>query len=381
MKVLLSCAGLDHARRGFESFARACFEALRDDPALELELVKGSGPRGPSERSVPTLSRDSRTARLVARASGREPFIVEHAAHGLALVPLVRARRPDVVYLSEWHVGRVLAGWRRASGQRFAIVLNNGSSSTPPYDHFDLVQHLTPGAYEWAVDRGADPERSAVLPYGFDIRAELDRPWGDDRRALRERLGLPADRRIVISVAALNRQKRIDYLVEEVAALPEPRPFLLLLGQVEEETPPLRALAEERLGADGHDVRTVAQSDVRQFLDASDVFVLCSLWEALPLALVEAMGRGLPAIAHRHPVMLYALGDRGRAGDLERPGELRELLAAIGDDELAPERAAERHRSTYEQFSWDVLRPQYVELFRRAAALPHRHRVHRHPEQ
>jgi hypothetical protein len=67
--------------------------------------------------------------------------------------------------------------------------------------------------------------------------------------------------------------------------------------------------------------------------------------------------------------MEYALGDRGQAADLERPGELRERLAAIGDAELAPERAIERHRSTHEQFSWDTLRPRYAELFRRAAEL------------
>ena len=385
MRVLLACPGLDHARRGFESFARACFEALRDDPAMRLELVKGTGPRAARERRVPTLTRDAAAARALARRWGRDPFAVEHVSFAASLVPLVAARRPDVVYFSEWHVGRVLAHWRRVSRQRFKLVLNNGGSVPGGFEHLDLVQHLTPGALQWVVDRGADPDRNVYLPYGFDIPRELDRPAGDERRALRERLGLPADRRIVISVAALNRQKRIDYLIEEVAALPEPRPFLLVLGQVEEETPPLRALAEERLGADGHSMRTVPREEVRPHLDASDVFVLCSLWEALPLALVEAMGRGLPAIAHEHPVMRYAVGDRGRVGDLERPGVLRELLvAALDDVELAPERAAERHRSTHGEFSWDVLRPRYVELFRRAAALEpstHRDGVQRHPQQ
>src|SRR5581483_7573530 len=149
--------------------ARACFDALRDDPALELELVKGSGQAAPGERSVPTLSRDARLARLAGRAARMEPFVIEHVSHALALIPVVRARRPDVVYLSEWHVGAVLARWRRVSGHGFRLVLNNGSSSTPPYDHFDLVQHLTPGALRWAVDRGADAERSTALPYGFDI--------------------------------------------------------------------------------------------------------------------------------------------------------------------------------------------------------------------
>jgi 1,2-diacylglycerol 3-alpha-glucosyltransferase len=369
VKVLLTCAGLDHARRGFESFARACFDALRDDPALELELVKGSGPGGARERSIPTLGRDAAAARLAARVGRRDPFVVEHLTHAASLAPLVLARRPDVVFFSEWHVGRALALWRAATRQRFKLVLSNGSSAPGPFDHLDLVQHLTPGALQWVLDRGADPERNVVLPYGFRIEPEHTALSDDERRSLRARLDLPLDRRIVISVAALNRQKRIDYIVEEVASLPEPRPYLLLLGQVEEETPPLRALAEERLGAGGYSMRTVPRAEVEDLLDASDVFVLASLWEALPNALIEAMARGLPCIAHHHPVMQYAVGDQGYALDLERPEALREQLADMDDAELSPARAAQIQRSAYERFSWDVLRPRYVEMFQRAAGL------------
>jgi glycosyltransferase involved in cell wall biosynthesis len=261
------------------------------------------------------------------------------------------------------------------------LVLCNGTSHPGPYDHLDLVQQLTPGALQYVLDRGADPAHVVCLPYGFHIPPRLAPLSAADRTGLRAHLGLPAGRRIVISVAALNRQKRIDYLIEEIASMPEPRPFLLLLGQVEEETAALRALAEATLDPGAYAMRTAPRDVVEKYLKASDIFVLGSLWEGLPLALVEAMAAGLPCIAHTHPVMQYAIGDQGYAIDLERPGALRELLAEIHESELTPERAAERHGSAYERFSWDALRPAYVDLLRRAAELPTRDRVDRHAEQ
>jgi 1,2-diacylglycerol 3-alpha-glucosyltransferase len=381
LSVLLACPGLEHARRGFESFARGCFDALRGDPAVDTYLVKGSGGSEPHERAIPTLRRDTAMSQLVARAVRRPAFVVEHVVFSLSLIPLLLARRPDIVYFSEWHVGRALALWRRATRGRFKLVLCNGTSHPGPYDHLDLVQQLTPGALQYVLDRGADPERLVCLPYGFHIPPRLALLTDDDRAALRARLELPAEHRIVISVAALNRQKRIDYLVEEIAAMPDPRPFLLLVGQVEEETAALRALAEATLGAGAFTMRTVPREEVEEYLKASDIFVLGSLWEGLPLALVEAMASGLPCIAHRHPVMEYAVGDQGNTIDLERPGALREQLTQIHASELTPERAADRHRSAYERFSWDTLRPQYVDLFRRASELPPRHRVDGHAQQ
>ena len=62
----------------------------------------------------------------------------------------------------------------------------------------------------------------------------------------------------MLSVAALNRRhKRQDYLIAELAALPAPRPFLLLAGEPDAETPEVRAMATAHLGAGGFDMRTV----------------------------------------------------------------------------------------------------------------------------
>src|SRR5437764_9168647 len=92
-RVLLVCSGLDHARRGFESFARECFDALREDPGVHIELVKGSGPRGERERSIPSLRRDRMPARALARVLRVRPFRAEALAFALALQPLLLRRR------------------------------------------------------------------------------------------------------------------------------------------------------------------------------------------------------------------------------------------------------------------------------------------------
>jgi glycosyltransferase involved in cell wall biosynthesis len=357
--------------RGFESFARECFDVLRDDPGIEIELVKGSGPPGDRERSVPTLTRDSPLARALGRLSGREPFRFEHAEFALSLLPVILHRRPHVVYLSEWHTALVLAWLRRATGRRFKLVLNNGTMAWTGFGHLDHVQQLTPAALETVLAHGADPRRQSMLPLGFDIARSFEPVGDDERAALRARLGLPGEARIVISVAALNRHhKRMDYLIEEVARLPaEQRPFVLLAGQVEAETEGIRALARERLGTDGHSIRTVPQHEVSDLSRASDAFVLASLGEGLPRALIEALACGLPCLTHDYGVTRFALGPHGRFGDFSRPGGLAALLAEP-EGERDPAAASERHRFAYETFGWESLRPRYVELLRRVAQEP-----------
>lgn len=367
-RVLLVCPGLDHAMRGFESFARECFEALRGETAFELELIKGSGPPGPGERAVPTLRRDRPLAAALGRASGRPPFLFEHLAFAISLQPVLLARRPDIVYFSEWHTGRALALLRSVTGRHYRLVLCNGTMAVEGFEHLDHVQELTPAALEVVLERGADPARHSVLPLGFDIDRSNTPVSPDERPALRRRLGLPPDRPIVLSVAALNdHHKRLRYLIEEVAALAEPRPFLVLAGQPEEETPAIRSLAQERLGPENHTIRTVPRSEVDDLYRASDVFVLASLGEGLPRALIEAMSHGLPCLTHAYGVPEFALGEHGRTADLTETGALARLLSGTLRDGMAPDGADARHRYVYERFSWDVLRPRYAELFTRVA--------------
>src|SRR5690349_11861892 len=189
--VLLVCPGLEHARRGFESFARECFDALHDADGVRIELVKGSGATGPSEHRVRTLRRDAALARVLGRAFGWPPFMFEQLEFALALQPLLLRLDPDVVYLSEWHTGRALSLIRTLTRRRFKLLLCNGTMAIERFEHLDRVQELTPPALDLVLERGADPARHVVLPLGFEIPPDFAPPAAERRRALRDRLGLP----------------------------------------------------------------------------------------------------------------------------------------------------------------------------------------------
>lgn len=367
--VLLVCPGLEHARRGFETFARECFEALRERDDLSIVLVKGTGNRARGELVVPTLTRDASLARLIGRLWSMRPFIVEQLTFALALIPLLVRRRPDVVYFSEWHVGRVLGLWRRLSRQPLALVFCNGALASGGYRHLDHVQQLVPGAIEYTAEGGEPTDHQELLPLGVSI----DPSWVllDDaqRVRLRKALSLPADRQIVLSAGAISSDpKRMDYLIREIASIPEPRPYLLLVGQQELETPSIRKLARERLGAENHDIRTVAPSAMGDHYRASDVFVLASLWESFGRVLVEAQSHGLPCLVHDYPVMRWVLGDEAETADLREPGSVTAWLTGLGSETFSAEARRRRHRAAYERFSWDMLADRYADMLRRAAA-------------
>lgn len=368
LKVLLACSGLDHTKRGFESFSRGCFQALRDEDQIEIQLIKGSGPTADRERSVRTMTRDSALARALGRVARREPFRFEQVAFALSLQPVLMSRRPDVVYFSEWHTGLVLALLRHVTSARYRLVLFNGGMAVEGFQHLDRVQELTPASLRIVLERGATPSRHVLLPPGVSIESRLHPLTELDRAALRRRLGLPEDRPILLSVAALNRyHKRIDYLIEEVARLPEPRPFLLLDGQPEADAPDLRALAACHLGASGHSFRTMPSSEISDLYRASDALVLSSLGESFGLVLAEAMSHGLTCFAHDYEVTRFVLGDHGRFGDFSKPGGLAELIGDQHAYRHDPDAEQRRHRFVYDSFSWDRLRPRYVEMLSTAA--------------
>jgi glycosyltransferase involved in cell wall biosynthesis len=352
---------MEHAHRGYESFARECFDRLKDDPRLDMRLIKGSGPAADGERAVASLKREDALARALGRFWRGRGLEVEQLAFALSLQAEILRWKPDVIYFSEWYTGVGLNLLRRVNRRQYALVLSNGSMAPEGFHHFDRVHQHTAPALDFVLARGADPARQILLPVAFNVPTSV--PTADERTALRTQLGLPDDRKIVISVAALNsHHKRLDYLIEEVARLPEPRPFLLMVGQPEEETEGLRALAQERLGAEGHSFRTVTRSEVDGLLRASDFFVLASLAEGLPRGLVEGMAHGLPCLAHDYAVAHYALGKHGLLADFTQSGALAGLLGAHLDDPYDPDRARERQRSVYDRFSWDTLAPQYVDM-------------------
>jgi glycosyltransferase involved in cell wall biosynthesis len=116
------------------------------------------------------------------------------------------------------------------------------------------------------------------------------------RSEVRERLGCVQDEFVLVCVARLSEQKRIDILLEALArALREGvRCKCIIVGDGPLKT---ELLAQARsIGLSGHVFFEGFHEDVRPYLQAASAFILTSDTEGLPLSILEAMACGLASI-------------------------------------------------------------------------------------
>ncbi|MFN8654067.1 MAG: glycosyltransferase [Gemmatimonadales bacterium] len=366
-RVALVCSGLGNVRRGYEAFAQGLFDALSEEPSLDVWLFKGAGERTDRQIPLPHLRRSGFPARLIGELLRRGPYVMEQATLTLSLLPYFQTVRPEVVYYCDPSVGRLLWQWRTLTHAGYRLIMHNGGPHPPPFRWADHIHQLTPATLTEALSAGVPAERQTLLPCGFFFGPPPQPMSMYERSTRRRALGLPVDRPLVLSVGALNRgHKRMDYLVTEVASMGEARPFLVLLGEEEDETPAVRALAELLLGSDGFQMRTVPRERMDDYYRAADAFALASLTEAFGLAYVEALAHGLPTIAHDQDVTRFVVGREGVLADLRHPGALAAALRTVLESGDHASDRLHRYEVMRDRFGWPALLPGYLRMLTNA---------------
>jgi glycosyltransferase involved in cell wall biosynthesis len=159
-----------------------------------------------------------------------------------------------------------------------------------------LVDHnvcVSQGVADFSVqEAGLNARKVSVIPNGVDFATYANASATD-----LSQLGLKSQFPVMITVGRLEEQKGIPFLLNAVTTVLQQHPDcqFLIVGDGPERAS-LEALASS-LG-----IRTSIhfaghRGDVPGLLKASDLFVLPSLWEGMPNALLEAMAAGLPVIA------------------------------------------------------------------------------------
>jgi len=108
------------------------------------------------------------------------------------------------------------------------------------------------------------------------------------------------------------------------------------------------------------------RSDVADLLRAADVFVLPSLGDGLPVALLEAMLAGKAAVASRVGGVSEVIrhGDTGLLVPPERPEELSAALERlVADPALQMRLGATARREAAGRFTVDAMVDAYVKLY------------------
>lgn len=274
--------------------------------------------------------------------ASRGGFRVEHLrAAGVEHLPLPLAGRrpvgllrsvrrlratgtPDLVHA---HNPKAAALSRLAFGSRVPVLVTLHGVADDDLDRAvrilrwaaDHVVAVSPHLEEQLLARGFPASRLEVVVNG--VAPAPPRP----RDQARAELGIPASATVVLCPARMVDQKRHDLLVKAWARQ-DPAALLLLAGGGPNERSIRQLVARHHLE---DRVRLLGERrDMSRLLAASDLVVLATDWEGLPIAALEAMAAGVPVVASDVPGVRDELGPAAR---LVEPGSVPALAAGIAE--------------------------------------------------
>ncbi len=291
---------------------------------------------------------------------------------GLRVARVLRDHQIDILH--SHHLGPFLYGAVAAAAARVPHV--HTEHSVELYDEprrralarlmprLCRLVHVAPEIARWRQDHLG--RAGEVVPNGVFVPPA---PTAAGRRAAREALDLPAGTFVVGCVARLDPEKDHLTLLEGFGQLQArlPDSHLVLAG-----AGTLRGALEARadvLGL-GDRVRFLGSVlDVQAVLPAFDVKALTSTREGLPLALLEAMAHGMPAVATAVGGLPGLLASGG--GLLVAPGSpsaVADALYAYASDPAArAEAGALARQRVSEGYSLGAMAGRYADIYRQVA--------------
>jgi glycosyltransferase involved in cell wall biosynthesis len=261
-----------------------------------------------------------------------------------SLAAIVRTVDPEMVHLHSSKagmIGRVLIRRRRATimhphAWSFFAKTGGVQLATLQWERIgarwaDVILTESEDERRLGIESGINAREYRVLPNGVDL-TRFTAADDAERRAAREKLGLPVDAPIAVCTGRLHRQKNqaalLDIWPRVRDAVPGAR--LELVGDG-----PDRGELEER-AVEGVDL-VGQQSDVRAWMAAASLIAQPSRWEGMSLALLEALATARSVVVTDVPGMAEVVVDGvGAVVPPEDPAALEAaVVGRLRDPELA----------------------------------------------
>ncbi len=221
---------------------------------------------------------------------------------------------------------------------------------------------------------GVAVSRRTVLTPGADVPTDVH-----TKTDAREKLQLPADSQVLLTVGRLADRKGHTIALDAVAQLVQQFPKLhyLIVGRGPEECTIQERIDQHKLGHRIHMLNNVEDTGV--VYAAADLFLFPSTEggqgnvEGFGLVSVEAQIHGLPVIASNTGGIPETI-EKGLTGELVEPGEADEIVKAVEPllhDAGKLQRYSDRARKfAIEHFQWDTRRVRIVELLTTVTNVP-----------
>jgi UDP-glucose:(heptosyl)LPS alpha-1,3-glucosyltransferase len=354
---------------GAERFVQQAIGALRSE-GVSLTIVTRHWPGHDGSAvvldpfHVGSLWRDASFARAVCREIARRRFDLVQSHERIACCDVYRAG--DGVH-AQW-----LAERRRVQGaagrlatrlsphHRYLLAAERALFTSPRLRAVICNSEMVRD--EIANRFGTARERLELIRNSVDAEAFHPRLRSEMRDAVRQQLGIPADARVLLHVGSGFERKGVRALLESVARA-RGSPWAVVVGR-DKRAARYVALAR-RLGLAGRTRFVGAVSDVRPYYACADGFILATLYDPQPNAVLEAMACGLAVITTRK-CGAAELIDEGESGFVRDALDVAGIAEAIERlDPASAARVGANARARVEPFTPRAMAAQYLALYRR----------------
>ena len=259
----------------------------------------------------------------------------------VALASLINRNNPPIVFTEH------NAFNRRATNVIFKYV------ESFIYKRFSKIIAVSPEVKNFVVQYlPVDPEEIQVIVNGIDIEKINQQP-----RISKVKLGFLESDIIVLMAARFAKQKDYQTIIRAFTHLPEN--FKLLMCGDGPERQECELLVKE-LKIENQAMFLGNRSDIYSVIKSSDIDVLSSYFEGLPLSVLEYMAAKKPVVATNVEGTKVLVKDAGLLFEVGDDKKLAEYILKLGTDEIYYKEISQRCYQRVQNYSLEAMVDKYI---------------------
>ena len=199
---------------------------------------------------------------------------------------------------------------------------------------------------------------------GVGIDLEKFQNLAVDRESKIKELGLPKNKKILLSVGELIKRKNHETIIRAIAELKDPSLIYVICGHGELEEY-LKELCK-RLKVDDQIYFLGYRTDILEIYPIADLFIFPSWQEGLPVALLEAMASGLPAICSDIRGNRDLIQESSCLMKENTPEEYQYAIKKLLKSEETMKKLGKINKAAANDFSQDKVKKIMLNIYKRA---------------